>query len=180
MVSQQGIIHVGYLTRRETFSASHRLHSHSLSDSENKKVYGKCNGVNGHGHNYVVEVTMTGPIDPKTGMVMNLTDLKEIMNEAVMVPLDHKNIDKDVSYFSGTHSNVQRDNGSPQQVIEDKKEKSTPQGIVSTVENIAVFVWKNIEQILSRRSNEFNAVKLDNVKLWETEKNMALYKGETI
>ena len=64
--------------------------------------------------------------------------------------------------------------------IKDKNEISTPQGIVSTVENIAVFVWKNIEQILSRRSNDFNAVKLDNVKLWETEKNMAIYKGETL
>ena len=175
------IIHFGYLTRRETFSASHRLHSHHLSDFENKQVYGKCNGINGHGHNYVVEVTMKGPIDFKTGMVMNLTDLKEIINEAVMVPLDHKNIDKDVPYFSGNLNHIQNDNDSSNQTTKDEKEvRYIPQGIVSTVENIAVFVWKNIEQILSRRSNDFNAVKLDNVKLWETEKNMAIYKGETL
>ena len=180
MASNKEALHFGYLIRRETFSASHRLHSNFLSDSENKKVYGKCNGVNGHGHNYVIEVTIKGPIDPRTGMIMNLTDLKEIIHEAVMEPLDHKNIDKDVPYFSGSSTNIKDDNDSPQQEIKDKNEISTPLGIVSTVENIAVFVWKNIEQILSRRSNDFNAVKLDNVKLWETEKNMAIYKGETL
>ena len=180
MASQPEVLYFAYLTRRETFSASHRLHSCFLSDLENRNVYGKCNGINGHGHNYVVEVTMKGPIDPITGMVMNLTDLKDIMNEAVMVPLDHKNIDKDVAYFSGVLNHIQNDNDSTNKTTQDETEKQTPQGIVSTVENIAVFVWKNIEQILSRRCNEFNAVKLDNVKIWETEKNIAIYRGETM
>ena len=178
MASQREVLHFAYLTRKETFSASHRLHSSFLSDLENQKVYGKCNGINGHGHNYVVEVTMKGPINPKTGMVMNLTDLKEIINEAVMAPLDHKNIDKDVPYFSGALNRIPNDNGSSNQTPQDEKEKQTPQGIVSTVENIAVFVWKNIEEILLRRCNDFNTVKLDNVKIWETEKNIAIYRGE--
>ncbi|XP_069672818.1 6-pyruvoyl tetrahydrobiopterin synthase isoform X1 [Periplaneta americana] len=93
---------VAYLTRKEIFSACHRLHSPQLSEEENKEVYGKCNNVNGHGHNYVVEVTLHGTIDPSTGMVMNINDLKKYMNNAIMEPLDHKNLDKDVPYFDGT------------------------------------------------------------------------------
>ncbi|XP_064254029.1 6-pyruvoyl tetrahydrobiopterin synthase isoform X10 [Passer domesticus] len=88
------------LSRSVTFSACHRLHSKSLSDEENLKLFGKCNNPNGHGHNYKVVVTVRGEIDPVSGMVMNLTDLKEYMQEAIMEPLDHKNLDKDVPYFS--------------------------------------------------------------------------------
>ena len=60
------------LTRRYRFAASHRLHSPQLSEEENQRVYGKCNNPYGHGHNYVVEVTVTGPVDPATGMIANL------------------------------------------------------------------------------------------------------------
>ncbi|KAF3818558.1 hypothetical protein GH733_011975 [Mirounga leonina] len=70
--------------------ATHRLHSKSLSNEENLKLLGKCNNLNGHGHNYKVVVTVHGEIDPVTGMVMNLTDLKEYMEEAIMKPLDHR------------------------------------------------------------------------------------------
>ena len=66
-----------YLTRRQAFSACHRLHSRWLSDEANREVFGKCNNPNGHGHNYTLEVTVRGPMDAKTGMVMNLTDLKK-------------------------------------------------------------------------------------------------------
>ncbi|NXU41052.1 PTPS synthase, partial [Drymodes brunneopygia] len=83
------------LSRSVTFSACHRLHSKSLSDEENLKLFGKCNNPNGHGHNY-----RGGKIDPVSGMVMNLTELKEYMQEAIMEPLDHKNLDKDVPFFS--------------------------------------------------------------------------------
>lgn len=75
------------------------VHSPLLSDDENKKVYGKCNNPNGHGHNYTVKVTLRGPLDPKTGMVMNITELKNYINKVVMENLDHKNLDKDVNYF---------------------------------------------------------------------------------
>ena len=162
-------VHFAYLTRREIFSASHRLHSKHLSDLENRNVYGKCNSVNGHGHNYVVEVTLKGPINPQTGMVININDLKKIMNEAIMEPLDHKNIDLDVPYFSSSSISSDRKG-----IHQNQKEESNPMGIVSTVENIAVYVWLNIEQILSR--SEFTAV-LDNVKIWETEKNIVVYRG---
>ncbi|CAH2326259.1 6-pyruvoyl tetrahydrobiopterin synthase [Pelobates cultripes] len=69
----------GHISRSMTFSACHRLHSNSLSDEENKRIFGKCNNPNGHGHNYKVIVTVRGKIDPVTGMVMNLTDLKKYM-----------------------------------------------------------------------------------------------------
>ncbi|KAF4796672.1 6-pyruvoyl tetrahydrobiopterin synthase [Turdus rufiventris] len=69
------------LSRSVTFSACHRLHSESLSDEENLKLFGKCNNANGHGHNYKVVVTVRGEIDPVSGMVMNLTDLKEYMQK---------------------------------------------------------------------------------------------------
>uniref|UniRef100_A0A8I3MYK2 6-pyruvoyl tetrahydrobiopterin synthase n=2 Tax=Canis lupus familiaris TaxID=9615 RepID=A0A8I3MYK2_CANLF len=88
------------VSRLVSFSATHRLHSKSLSNEENLKLFGKCNNPNGHGHNYKVVVTVHGEIDPVTGMVMNLTDLKEYMEEAIMKPLDHKNLDLDVPYFA--------------------------------------------------------------------------------
>lgn len=71
-----------------------------LSDDGNRKTYGKCNNENGHGHNYKVQVTVRGPCDPVTGMVMNLSDLKQNIDTAIMDKLDHKNLDKDISYFA--------------------------------------------------------------------------------
>uniref|UniRef100_A0A8I3WQL0 6-pyruvoyl tetrahydrobiopterin synthase n=1 Tax=Callithrix jacchus TaxID=9483 RepID=A0A8I3WQL0_CALJA len=88
------------VSRGISFSASHRLHSKFLSEEENLKLFGKCSNPNGHGHNYKVVVTVHGQIDPATGMVMNLTDLKKHMEEAIMQPLDHKNLDLDVPYFA--------------------------------------------------------------------------------
>ena len=87
------------LIRIETFSASHRLHSEVLSPEENKEIFGKCNNSNGHGHNYRWEVTLRGPVDERTGMVYNLTNLKREM-AAVLDLVDHKNLDLDVDYFS--------------------------------------------------------------------------------
>ncbi|XP_049518155.1 6-pyruvoyl tetrahydrobiopterin synthase-like isoform X1 [Dermacentor silvarum] len=90
---------VASVTRIESFSASHRLHSPCLSDAENAAIFGKCNNPNGHGHNYKLEVTVTGPVDKDTGMVINITDLKKYIQSEVMDALDHKNLDKDVPYF---------------------------------------------------------------------------------
>lgn len=96
-----------YLTRIESFSACHRLHCTSLSDEENRKIFGKCNNVNGHGHNYKVEVTVTGPMDPMTGMIVNISDLKKLIQTWVMDLLDHKNIDLDVEYFKDKVSSAE-------------------------------------------------------------------------
>ncbi|NWI63792.1 PTPS synthase, partial [Todus mexicanus] len=131
------------LSRSVAFSASHRLHSKSLSDEENLKLFGKCNNPNGHGHNYKGEELACG-IDPVSGMVINLTDLKEYMQEAIMEPLDHKNLDKDVPYFAE---------------------------VVSTTENVAVFIWENLKKLLPTGI-------LYKVKVYETDQNVVVYKGE--
>ncbi|KAI8922511.1 hypothetical protein DFJ77DRAFT_424725 [Powellomyces hirtus] len=112
-----------YLSRREHFSAAHRLHSPKLSDAENLAIYGKCNHKHGHGHNYKVEVVVKGELDPTTGMVLNITELKECMKVAIMDVMDHKNLDMDIEYFH------------------DKP---------STAENIAVFMWISLAKILPK------------------------------
>jgi len=134
-----------YITRKESFCASHRLHSAKLSDEENRSIFGKCNNKNGHGHNYTVKVTIRGPVDPITGMVMNLTDLKKRM-ESVLQTLDHKNLDMDVPFFADT---------------------------CSTAENVAVYIWNNLTKFLPE-------VLLYEVKVNETGKNSARYRGERV
>src|ERR1700733_11287263 len=87
------------LTRRYSFSASHRLHSDQMSEAENQTLYGKCNNPYGHGHNYVVEVTLAGPVDPATGMIANLVDLDAYVSSRVIEPFDHTYLNKDVPAF---------------------------------------------------------------------------------
>ena len=81
-----------HLSRRYLFSASHRLHSEAMSDEENQGTYGKCNNLYGHGHNYVVQVTVSGQVDEKTGMVCNLTDLDSLIEREVLSRFDHENL----------------------------------------------------------------------------------------
>jgi 6-pyruvoyltetrahydropterin/6-carboxytetrahydropterin synthase len=81
-----------YLTRRYRFSASHRLHSDAMSNAENAATYGKCNNPHGHGHNYAVEVTVSGPVDESTGMVCNLVDLDEAVQKHVLERFDLQNL----------------------------------------------------------------------------------------
>ena len=81
-----------HLTRRYLFSASHRLHCDGLSEEENRAVYGKCNNPHGHGHNYALEVTVSGRVDPGTGMVCNLTDLDTAVQREILDRFDHTNL----------------------------------------------------------------------------------------
>ena len=133
-----------YLSRRVTFSASHRLHSEHLSATENRTLFDKCNGENGHGHNYTAEITLFGQVDPKTGMVFSLTELKRILAETVEAKLDHKHLNLDVPEFHALNP---------------------------TAENIAVVIWKMLESRLPKGL-------LHEVKLAETENNIAIYRGE--
>jgi 6-pyruvoyltetrahydropterin/6-carboxytetrahydropterin synthase len=87
------------LTRRYAFSASHRLHSERLDEAENQKIYGKCNNPFGHGHNYVIEVTLAGAVDPATGMIAHLSDLDAYVAREVLEPFDHTYLNKDVAAF---------------------------------------------------------------------------------
>ena len=91
-----------YLTRRTTFSAAHRLWSNHLTEEENIDLYDKCANPNGHGHNYILDVTVRGNPEPRTGMVLNLTDLKQVINEHVIDWVDHKHLNYDVFWLEGS------------------------------------------------------------------------------
>ena len=90
-----------YLTRRETFAAAHRLFKPELSDEENFKLFGKCSNPNWHGHNYTLEVTVAGEINPDTGFVIDIKKLKELMHEFVISKVDHKNLNIDTEFMKG-------------------------------------------------------------------------------
>ena len=87
------------LGRRYRFAASHRLHSPQLSEEENYRVFGKCNNPHGHGHNYVLEVSLSGDDDPATGMVANLSDLDAFVDRQVLDEFDHKSLNEVVAAF---------------------------------------------------------------------------------
>ena len=107
------------IPRREEFSAAHRLSSPDFSDEKNEALYGLCANPHYHGHNYVFEVTLRGPVDPRTGMIYNLADLKEIMRREVVEKVDHKNLNEDAADFMKNR--------------------------IPTAENLAVSIWERIE-----------------------------------
>lgn len=135
------------MTHVQSFCASHRLHNPDLSDEENKLHFGKCNHINSHGHNYKIEASVVGEINPKLGFAINLAQLKKALLE-VIDPLDHKRLDVDIDFFKQP-------------------------GIVATAENIAIYIWEELEKRLP--SN----VRLYNIRVHETEKNFVDYKGQS-
>ena len=106
------------VTRRLRFNAAHRVHNPELSDEENRRLFGKCNNPNWHGHNYVLEVSVTGPIDARTGYVVDLGQLKKIVEHELIEQVDHRNMNVDVPFM---------------------------RGINPTAENIVVACWRVIE-----------------------------------
>ncbi len=95
------------LTQSFEFSASHRLHCSDLSDEENRRLFGKCSNPNGHGHNYVLDVSIDGQVDPTTGLVIELPRFQRIVNEAVISPFDHKNLNLDCAEFTTLNPSVE-------------------------------------------------------------------------
>lgn len=135
---------IGYLSRRVVFSAAHRLHSSDLSDAENLKIFGKCNHLNGHGHNYELEVVLRGSINAATGLIYNLSDLKVVIERVVLSRVDHRHLNLDVPEFA----------------------KLNP-----TAEVIARVFWDWLKPELPKGL-------LYEVRLRETENNLAMYRGE--
>jgi 6-pyruvoyltetrahydropterin/6-carboxytetrahydropterin synthase len=90
-----------YVTRRETFSASHRLYNPALSEEANLELFDKCASANGHGHNYVLEVTVVGEVQPASGYVIDLKKLKEVIRREVVDKVDHKHLNLDVDFLKG-------------------------------------------------------------------------------
>jgi 6-pyruvoyltetrahydropterin/6-carboxytetrahydropterin synthase len=107
-----------YMTRRYLFSASHRLHSDEMSAEENQTVYGKCNNPHGHGHNYSVEVTVSGQVDQRTGMICNLVDLDRFVHENILERFGHQNLNMLAEF----------------------------QGVVPTTENLCVEIFEVLER----------------------------------
>lgn len=86
------------LTRRYRFAASHRLHLDSLSDAENQALYGKCNNPYGHGHNYVLEVSVSGPVDPQSGQLVSVEALDDLVHSRLIAKLDNSNLNFDPTF----------------------------------------------------------------------------------
>jgi len=107
-----------YLTRKCEFSASHFYHNPKWSERENVRVFGKCANLNGHGHNSTLEVTVKGEIDPVTGFVVDLKELKDILNREVVDAMDHRHLNKEVPEFASK---------------------------IPTSENIAIAIWQRLE-----------------------------------
>lgn len=110
-----------YVTRRVHFNAAHRLHNPEKTADWNAATYGKCNSPNWHGHNYLLEVTLRGEPDPETGYVLDLSELKRIVEERVVAKCDHANLNLDVDFM---------------------------RGILPSSENFAVAIWRELEPVL--------------------------------
>jgi 6-pyruvoyltetrahydropterin/6-carboxytetrahydropterin synthase len=134
-----------YLTRRERFCAAHRMYRADWSDEKNQEVFGKCANPNWHGHNYVMWVTIKGEPSAETGFVMNLNVLKQIINEKVICILDHRNINLEVSFMKGK---------------------------IATTENLAMAIWKELEQPVTAAGAQLHCIKIE-----ETENNSIEYYG---
>lgn len=121
------------ITRKVEFSASHVCRNPALSEEENRRVFGAAANPHGHGHNYVVEVSLAGDPDPVTGMILDLKDLKEILNREVVEPYDHRFLNYEVPPFDS---------------------------VVPTTENIARDIWRRLEASVSRGGARLNAVRV--------------------
>lgn len=110
------------VTRRMHFNAAHRVHNPALSEAENNQLFGKCNSPNWHGHNYILDVSVSGQISERTGYVMDLGRLKTIVDANVLDLVDHKNFNLDVDFMRGT---------------------------IPTSENIVVAFWRLIEPLVA-------------------------------
>lgn len=109
------------VTRRMHFSAAHRVHNPAMSDEENRRTFGKCNNPNWHGHNYILDVSVRGGLDERTGYVIDLSRIKEIATTAVIDKVDHRNLNLEVDFLRDT---------------------------IPTTENLVVAIWRVLEPAL--------------------------------
>lgn len=114
------------ITRRVHFSAAHRLGRDDWSRAENERVFGDCAHPNWHGHNYELDVTVEGEIDPETGFVLDLKELRDLVEERVIGDVDHRNLNLDVPWL---------------------------EGVIPTTENLVVGIWRRLEDALESRAD---------------------------
>ena len=122
-----------YITRRESFNAAHKLWNEDWSEEKNIEVFGKCSNHNWHGHNFTLYVTVKGIPNPDTGFVINLKDLSEIIKREVIEPLDHKNLNLDVTFLKG---------------------------LLASTENVVIKIWEQIAQPIVEAGGELAKIKL--------------------
>jgi 6-pyruvoyltetrahydropterin/6-carboxytetrahydropterin synthase len=106
------------VSKRMTFCAGHRLYNPEWSEEKNQSVFGPCSNPNGHGHNYVLEVQVTGPVDAATGMIINLKSMKQVIQQEIIDKLDHQNLNSDVDFLKG---------------------------VIPTTENLAAVIWEILD-----------------------------------
>jgi 6-pyruvoyltetrahydropterin/6-carboxytetrahydropterin synthase len=123
-----------FLTRRERFSAAHRMYRTDWSDEKNQKIFGKCSNPNWHGHNYVLWVTVKGEPSQEHGFVMNINILKQIILDKVIQKIDHKNINLEVDFMKGK---------------------------IATTENLAVAIWDELEPSINKEGAVLHSVKIE-------------------
>jgi 6-pyruvoyltetrahydropterin/6-carboxytetrahydropterin synthase len=122
-----------YITRRETFSAAHKLSRNDWSAEKNKEIFGKCANPNWHGHNYILWVTVKGEVSPETGFVANLSEISKILKENILDKVDHKNLNEDVDFMKGKYSST---------------------------ENLAIAIWQEIEKPINSLGCKLHCVKI--------------------
>jgi 6-pyruvoyltetrahydropterin/6-carboxytetrahydropterin synthase len=122
-----------YITRRERFSAAHRLFRHEWDNEKNYEVFGPCSNPNWHGHNYDLYVTVKGEIDTETGFVVNIKELSKIIKKEIIEKVDHKNLNTEVDFM---------------------------QGRLASTENLAVAFWEQMEQPLNNLGIELYRIKI--------------------
>ncbi len=122
-----------YIQRRERFSAAHQLYNPNWTEEQNEAVFGACANKNFHGHNFELIVTVKGEVNPDTGFVMNLSDLKTIIRKEVTNKLDHKNLNLDVDFLKGQ---------------------------MTSTENIAIAIWKILQPLISENDAELHCVRI--------------------
>jgi 6-pyruvoyltetrahydropterin/6-carboxytetrahydropterin synthase len=122
-----------YITRKEQFSAAHRMYREEWSDEENFRVFGKCSNPNWHGHNYVLYVTVKGDISEELGLFINLSTLKQIIKEKIIDKVDHKNLNTEVSFMRGK---------------------------IATTENLAITVWNELKPAIEKERAVLHCIKI--------------------
>jgi 6-pyruvoyltetrahydropterin/6-carboxytetrahydropterin synthase len=123
-----------YLTRRERFSAAHRMFRQDWSDEKNREVYGKCSNPNWHGHNYILWVTVKGEPSDTHGFVMNINILKEIILSKVINKLDHRNMNLDIDFMAGK---------------------------IATTENLAIAIWNELKSDIEKTGAHLHCIKIE-------------------
>jgi len=125
---------IAFVTRKERFNAAHRLFRPEFSDEENLRIFGKCSNPNWHGHNYILWVTVKGEVSRETGFVADLKELSRIINEKVIVKLDHRNINLEVDFMSGK---------------------------LASTENLAIAIWNELQEPIANLGVTLSCIKVE-------------------